>query len=380
MRVGGFRIPPRVDQLPHPLRRDYPPYQAVRCRKAGCGQSSPSPCSPRSSPTPSIPITALKRRTRTLPRLREAGSGDGHGVPRAPYPWSTIPPLYPSRLDQVCHLHPLSIADNHLAPIAAFGAEIRDPILGYVIPFSSFTTPCPSNDTTLTPVPNTGCPDLCLSGPHKPADTWIALVQRGQCEFVKKVREAQRFGAKAVVVGGEDPELTGHPDTLVNMYSPGSSLILTFRERPNPYLDYRGLFGCQDSRDLYQILRLFTSLLHDRVFKHVPFWTQHSFSTHHCRILSMGVVFVSIELILWASTDHSLSMQTYCHFCHHPPAPVRLDFYHAPCPPHPCRTRSATRPCPRKHRPQPSVARLDRNPSRKARRPREHRRPSNQSG
>jgi E3 ubiquitin-protein ligase RNF13/E3 ubiquitin-protein ligase RNF167 len=43
---------------------------------------------------------------------------------------------------------------------------------------------------------------------------------------VKKVREAQGFGAKAVVVGGEDPEVSGYPDTLVNMYSPGSDLQL----------------------------------------------------------------------------------------------------------------------------------------------------------
>ena len=122
----------------------------------------------------------------------------------------------------------LFIPDNHLALIAAFGAEIRDPILGYVIAVSSFTAPCSSEETTLSLVPNTGCPDLCQSGPHKPTDTWIALVQRGECEFVKKVREAQRFGAKAVVVGGEDPEVTGHPDTLVNMYSPGPPLTFHF--------------------------------------------------------------------------------------------------------------------------------------------------------
>jgi E3 ubiquitin-protein ligase RNF13/E3 ubiquitin-protein ligase RNF167 len=72
---------------------------------------------------------------------------------------------------------------------------------------------------------NTGCPRLCISGPHKPDsnETWIALVQRGGgCEFVKKVREAQRLGARAVVVGGEDPAITGWPDTLVNMFSPGA--------------------------------------------------------------------------------------------------------------------------------------------------------------
>lgn len=72
---------------------------------------------------------------------------------------------------------------------------------------------------------NSGCPSLCLSGPHQPTEAWIALVQRGKCEFVRKVREAQRLGARAVVVGGEDPEVTGNPDTLVNMYSPGTFLV-----------------------------------------------------------------------------------------------------------------------------------------------------------
>lgn len=96
-----------------------------------------------------------------------------------------------------------------------------------MIPLSSFTVPCGQQqqqqqaNATLYPRPNNGCPKLCLSGPRHPTETWIALIQRGQCEFVKKVREAQRLGAKAVVVGGEDPERTGYPDMLVNMYSPG---------------------------------------------------------------------------------------------------------------------------------------------------------------
>ena len=63
---------------------------------------------------------------------------------------------------------------------------------------------------------------MCLSGPDEPTEAWIALIQRGKCEFVMKVREAQRLGAKAVVVGGEDPDISGFPDTLVNMYSPGT--------------------------------------------------------------------------------------------------------------------------------------------------------------
>jgi hypothetical protein len=112
---------------------------------------------------------------------------------------------------------------------AAFGPDLLDPLLGYVIPLSSFTAPCPANDTSAsarsTPQipPNSGCPNLCLSGPNSPkrAETWIALVQRGDCQFVEKVREAQRLGANAAVVGGDDPEVSGNPDMLVNMFSPG---------------------------------------------------------------------------------------------------------------------------------------------------------------
>ncbi|KAK7054129.1 mismatch repair-related protein [Favolaschia claudopus] len=127
---------------------------------------------------------------------------------------------------------------------AAFGAEINDPILGYVIPLSSFTVPCESNFSALPD--NTACPRLCLSGPHQPDsnETWIALVQRGGgCEFVSKVREAQRLGARAVVVGGQNPEITGYPDTLVNMFSPGDASDVKIAATFIKYADYVTLFA-----------------------------------------------------------------------------------------------------------------------------------------
>jgi hypothetical protein len=131
---------------------------------------------------------------------------------------------------------------------AAFGAELTDPLLGYVIPVSSFTIPCDNISEVANVPPNLGCPKLCISGPKQPerTETWIALVQRGQCQvsltsgnicifvsspitrfqFVDKVREAQRLGAKAVVVGGDDPSVSGNPDMLVNMYSPSKGYFL----------------------------------------------------------------------------------------------------------------------------------------------------------
>ena len=73
---------------------------------------------------------------------------------------------------------------------------------------------------------NWGCPSLCLFDDNlKPAETWIALVQRGNCSFVEKVSEAMRFGARGVVVGGalHNPE---GGDSLVTMYDTGEWHLL----------------------------------------------------------------------------------------------------------------------------------------------------------
>ena len=142
---------------------------------------------------------------------------------------------------------------NFASRPASFGPLMDEPLLGYAIPMASFTVPCKSdkrkkrsgghdNDSGDDDdrgwgstksvdshysgddpdiVENLGCPKLCLAGKNKPTDSWIAFVQRGECQFVDKVREAQRFGARGVVVGGDDPDLSGNPDTLVNMYSQG---------------------------------------------------------------------------------------------------------------------------------------------------------------
>ncbi|KAI8379127.1 uncharacterized protein BYT42DRAFT_567645 [Radiomyces spectabilis] len=62
-------------------------------------------------------------------------------------------------------------------------------------------------------------------------DNWIALVRRGQCSFITKVRNMQKSGAIAVVVG--DPDHS----SWVTMYAPGDttdvlipSMFLTRRE------------------------------------------------------------------------------------------------------------------------------------------------------
>lgn len=136
-----------------------------------------------------------------------------------------------------------SPAINLAARPASFGPLIEDAVMGYGIPMGSFTVHCPSGEdgdgdgcrdaaryTDLAMLEyhaaegNLGCPRLCpVEGQRSPdpSDSWIAIVQRGHCAFVDKVREAQRFGAKAVIVGGDDPNESGNSDTLLNMYSQG---------------------------------------------------------------------------------------------------------------------------------------------------------------
>ena len=120
---------------------------------------------------------------------------------------------------------------------AAFGPRISQApgLLGYVLPLNSFTYPCEKNTSVSRPRPapmsglqtsddnseNWGCPSLCLFDDNlKPTETWIALVQRGNCSFVDKIREAMRFGARGVVVGGAKHNPEGG-DTLVTMYNTG---------------------------------------------------------------------------------------------------------------------------------------------------------------
>ncbi|GJJ15819.1 hypothetical protein Clacol_010097 [Clathrus columnatus] len=127
---------------------------------------------------------------------------------------------------------------------AAFGPSLD--VLGYMIRVEDFSIPCsdgtPDDNNTNDhdrgypvdrkgtyddnwkknkPDLRKGCPPICFSETKRPesAETWIALVMRGGCTFVEKIREAQRLGAKGVVVGGETPIQDTHGDGLVQMYS-----------------------------------------------------------------------------------------------------------------------------------------------------------------
>jgi E3 ubiquitin-protein ligase RNF13 len=68
----------------------------------------------------------------------------------------------------------------------------------------------PSNDAT-------GCSIV-----EAPCSDWIALVRRGGCSFVTKVRNMQKSGAIAVAVG--DPDKPG----WITMYAPGKNIKKNF--------------------------------------------------------------------------------------------------------------------------------------------------------
>lgn len=63
----------------------------------------------------------------------------------------------------------------------------------------------------------TGCTTV-----EAPCSDWIALVRRGGCSFITKVRNMQQSGAIAVAVG--DPE---HQSGWITMYAPGDTSDIT---------------------------------------------------------------------------------------------------------------------------------------------------------
>jgi E3 ubiquitin-protein ligase RNF13 len=88
--------------------------------------------------------------------------------------------------------------------IAAFGPRLTDEgLLGYLVSVEMIE----ANNQK-------GCSKLKRKAP---TEKWIALVERGQCTFIEKVRNMQASGAIAVVVG--DNEKNG----LITMYATGDT-------------------------------------------------------------------------------------------------------------------------------------------------------------
>ncbi|KAG8966175.1 hypothetical protein FRC03_012365 [Tulasnella sp. 419] len=133
---------------------------------------------------------------------------------------------------------------------ASFGPHITEQpgLPGYLIPINSIASHC---ETTSPNVPselereNWACPPLCTDPLPRPvqflrSENWIALVQRGNCSFVKKVKAVQSLGAKAVIVGGWKV-LDGDRDDLVNMYTPDDASDITIPATYVTYASYQRL-------------------------------------------------------------------------------------------------------------------------------------------
>ncbi|ORY02002.1 hypothetical protein K493DRAFT_312194 [Basidiobolus meristosporus CBS 931.73] len=97
----------------------------------------------------------------------------------------------------------LSTNDTYQDRIAAFGPRLSDKGINGTL--ALVETYAPENK------------HACKVIPPPPVADWIALVERGHCPFIEKVRNMQMSGAIAVVVG--DAEF----DSLVTMYASGDT-------------------------------------------------------------------------------------------------------------------------------------------------------------
>lgn len=92
--------------------------------------------------------------------------------------------------------------ETYLDRIAAFGPRIpEDGIYGFLI----------------EPSDRSGC---SVVEPER-SENWIALLERGGCSFIEKVRNMQQSGAVAVAVG--DPDHVG----WTTMFAPGKPISKT---------------------------------------------------------------------------------------------------------------------------------------------------------
>ncbi|EJD38973.1 hypothetical protein AURDEDRAFT_91745 [Auricularia subglabra TFB-10046 SS5] len=180
----------------------------------------------------SIPYYALLFfsliRSSTTALFTGGGSGgDGPANASSGHSLSWLAALFSPLSDGAISVVDRTPALSFVARSASFGPHISEDdgaLLGYLIPLEAFA---PSGPTACPPVrtaPQT--PD--------PGESWIALVQRGGCGFVQKVREVQALGARAAVVGGERPA-DGEPDELVQMYAPGDASDIAI---PSTYVTY----------------------------------------------------------------------------------------------------------------------------------------------
>ncbi|KAI8137671.1 hypothetical protein BJV82DRAFT_674477 [Fennellomyces sp. T-0311] len=103
---------------------------------------------------------------------------------------------------QITHAAVIVVATNetYIDRVAAFGPRLTEEgLVGRLLP--------PTNDGD-----RYGCEPVT-----PPTDNWVALIERGECSFVDKVRAMQESGALAAVVGDK------HYNGWITMYAPGDT-------------------------------------------------------------------------------------------------------------------------------------------------------------
>ncbi|ODN85017.1 hypothetical protein L202_00848 [Cryptococcus amylolentus CBS 6039] len=142
---------------------------------------------------------------------------------------------------------------------AAFPTHVNRPLLpisGTLVPFSSFPSPRGQPNTPLACLPPLSPVDRPKPSyplgeePPKDEGRYIALIERGGCDFATKVRAAQDRGAIAVIVGdsvlrlSETDEEGRKREGLITMFSPedtaGIHVPSVFVSRAS-YLDLRDM-------------------------------------------------------------------------------------------------------------------------------------------
>ncbi|GAN04541.1 E3 ubiquitin-protein ligase RNF13-like [Mucor ambiguus] len=83
----------------------------------------------------------------------------------------------------------------------------------------------------------------CISVPNPNIKNWIALVERGQCSFLQKVKTMQDSGAIAVIVGDR------HFNGWVTMYAPGDTSDVHIPSVFVAQHQYKALLQLFDSKD-----------------------------------------------------------------------------------------------------------------------------------
>ncbi|KAG2228928.1 hypothetical protein INT48_004213 [Thamnidium elegans] len=102
------------------------------------------------------------------------------------------------------HIILMSNNDTHIDKAAAFGPSLtKEGVIGNMFP--------PPKES------KQGCNPIEAA----PCENWIAIIERGGCSFVDKVRTLQTSGAKAVIIGDR------HYNGWITMYATGDSSDIT---------------------------------------------------------------------------------------------------------------------------------------------------------